>query len=274
MIKLNGKEVIFERFPNGETLIKTEGFENDLSWISRNRKDIITVKFEDDRDIARLIFLKGYLDDNKRGGEKVLIIPYLPYSRMDRTEGMTVFTLKYLCKLINSLNFDRVVVSEVHSDVSMALLDRAEFLNTTKDILEGLVKDNEVVLDDDTYIVFPDAGAAKRYGKQIKHDRILVANKTRDFATGKITGLTIQGELKEGSKCIVVDDLCSYGGTFMFTAKKLKEMGAGDVQLIVAHCENSIFYGDILKTDLISKIYTSNSILNQEHEKIRIVFNI
>lgn len=271
MIKLNEKEVIFEEFPNGETLIKVGNLQSRF-W---QKYDInnITVKFEDDKDIIRLIFLKKFLDE-QNWDHLVLRIPYLPYSRMDRTEGMTLFTLKYLCQIINNLNFKEVVIFEPHSDVSIALLDRVRVLNTTSNILKDLTKEGKLFLNDDTYIVFPDAGAAKRYGKQIKHNKILIANKTRDFSTGNITGLTINGELKEGSKCVILDDLCSRGGTFIYTAQKLKEMGAGDIQLIVSHCENTIFDGDILKTDLISRVYTTDSILNRKHEKIEIIFNI
>lgn len=75
----------------------------------------IKLKFENDEDITHLIFLKGHLDENK--AKTKLIIGYMPYSRMDRTEGMRVFTLKYLCKIINSLNFESVEIYEPHSDV-------------------------------------------------------------------------------------------------------------------------------------------------------------
>ena len=56
----------------------------------------------------------------------------------------------------------------------------------------------------------------------------------------------------------------------MLTASKLKEMGATQIYLAVTHCENTIFEGDLLSSDLITKIYTTNSILNKEHKKIKV----
>ncbi|NRW37660.1 ribose-phosphate pyrophosphokinase [Clostridium beijerinckii] len=199
-----------------------------------------------------------------------LIIPYMPYSRMDRTEGFTVFTLKHLCRLINNLNFEEVSIYEPHSDVCVALLDRVKVINMSailaKDLLEKVEDKNDSV-----YLVYPDAGAAKRYGKQIEYEKILTANKERDFKTGFINKLEINGIVESKNfKAIIVDDLCSKGGTFILTAKKLKEMGATEIYLVVTHCEDTIFDGEILKTDLITKVFTTNSILSKEHEKIEI----
>ncbi|NRT27906.1 phosphoribosylpyrophosphate synthetase [Clostridium beijerinckii] len=47
-------------------------------------------------------------------------------------------------------------------------------------------------------------------------------------------------------------------------------MGATEIYLVVTHCEDTIFDGEILKTDLITKVFTTNSILSKEHEKIEI----
>ena len=127
------------------------------------------------------------------------------------------------------------------------------------------------ISEENLYIVYTDAGAAKRYGKQIEFDKVLTASKERDFKTGYIKNLDIIGTTQSKEfKAIIVDDLCSKGGTFILTASKLREMGATEIYLVVTHCEDTIFSGDILKTDLIKKVYTTNSILSREHEKIKI----
>lgn len=56
----------------------------------------------------------------------------------------------------------------------------------------------------------------------------------------------------------------------MLTGSRLRDMGASEIYLVVTHCEDTIFKGDILKTDLIKKVYTTDSILSREHEKINI----
>lgn len=262
MIFLNDKEIEVKKFPNGESLINSQEL-NIKEWANT-----IKLKFESDNDITHLIFLKEHLDESNIKCN--LIIPYMPYSRMDRTEGFTVFTLKHLCRLINNLNFEEVSIYEPHSDVCVALLDRVKVINMSAILAKNLL---EKVDDkkDSVYLVYPDAGAAKRYGKQIEYEKILTANKERDFKTGSINKLEINGAVESKNfKAIIVDDLCSKGGTFILTAKKLKEMGATEIYLVVTHCEDTIFDGEILKTDLITKVFTTNSILSKEHEKIEI----
>lgn len=260
MIYFNDEKLEIDKFPNGEVLINS----NNLRIKDINE---IKINFESDEDITHLIFLKGHLDELKVKCN--LLIPYLPYSRMDRTEGIRVFTLKYLCKLINSLDFESVTIYEPHSDVSTALLDRVKVVNMSKILTEELLKDKNNK-ENDVYLVYPDAGAAKRYGKEINYNKILTANKERDFNTGYIKKLEINGEIaKKSFKAIIVDDLCSRGGTFELTASKLKEMGATEIYLVVTHCENTIFEGKLLNSDLITGIYTTNSILNRSHKKIK-----
>ncbi|WP_160684237.1 ribose-phosphate pyrophosphokinase [Clostridium sp. C2-6-12] len=264
MIYLNEEKVEVKKFPNGESLINSENL--NIKMIEVNK---IKFKFENDEDITHLIFLKGHLDGlNTKCSLEIL---YMPYSRMDRTEGMTVFTLKHLCRLINSLAFEEVLIYEPHSDVCVALLDRVKIINMTKVLTEKLLSEIDGNKDD-LYIIYPDAGAAKRYGKQIKYEKVLTANKERDFKTGYIKKLEINGEVsRKEFRAIISDDLCSKGGTFILTAQKLKEMGAVEIYLVVAHCEDTIFDGDILTTDLITKVYTTNSILSKEHEKFDIM---
>ena len=264
MIYLNGEKIDVRKFPNGECLINSESLKLKFNEINE-----LKVKFESDEDITHLIFLKSHLDELKL---KVnLIFPYLPYSRMDRTEGMTVFTLKHLSKIINGLNFESVTIYEPHSDVSTALLDRIKVINMSKTLTEKLLNDLNNKCKE-VYLVFPDAGAAKRYSKQITHEKILTANKERDFKTGYIKKLEINGNIESDNfVAIIVDDLCSKGGTFKLTAEKLKEMGAKEIYLAVTHCENTIFDGDLLSSDLITMIYTTNSILDKSHKKIKVV---
>lgn len=61
---------------------------------------------------------------------------------------------------------------------------------------------------------------------------------------------------------LIIDDICSKGGTFYHSAKKLKELGANKIYLYVSHCENTIYAGELLKDNgLIEKIFTTDSIL-------------
>ncbi|OBZ08742.1 MULTISPECIES: ribose-phosphate pyrophosphokinase [Bacillales] len=263
MLKFNGVELGLKQFPNGETLVNGDE-------ILTHMADFNTIvwKYEDDGDLIKLMFVKSYLDD--RRVKSTLTIYYLPYSRMDRVEGTSAFTLKYTAAFINSLNFESVTIIEPHSDVSLALIDRSIGKYPTIQLLEQVAA--EVGFDpEQDYLFFPDAGAQKRYSK-VQGYKQLVGFKARDFQTGQIKSLDVVGNVDgKGFKAIIVDDLCSYGGTFMLSAEKLKEIGATHIYLLVGHCENSIYKGKILESDLIDKVYTTDTILGKaEHHKIHV----
>jgi ribose-phosphate pyrophosphokinase len=84
--------------------------------------------------------------------------------------------------------------------------------------------------------------------------------------------MKIIGDLPEpGFKVIIIDDLCSKGGTFILSAEKLKAVGAAEVYLIVAHCEEAVSQGKILESDLITKVFTTDSILQPgKYPKIQV----
>lgn len=233
-------------------------------------QNTITFKYICDSDLIDLYFVKKYLD-TRTSNRIFLRILYMPYSRMDRVENDSAFTLKYVCDFINLMNFCRIDVYEPHSDMTSGLLNNCVVINMSAELFDIYNWDMNFNKDTD-YIYFPDAGADKRYSKLIKGYKTLVGFKKRDFKTGDILGLEIFGDTDlNGARVVIIDDLSSAGGTFYFGAKKLKEIGAGDIYLVVTHCEDTIHKGELLKTDYIKQIFTTNSILTMTHEKIKVM---
>lgn len=260
MILIDGREVQFETFPNGETLVVAESIFDNVSVPQQ-----IQFKYESDADLIKLMLVKRHLDQSKFIVSPVLVIYYMPYSRMDRSENGSVFTLKYVADFINCLGFRKVFVIEPHSDVTCAVVNNSEPYYVNFDLLpkvEEMVGFNPA----DDYLFFPDAGAQKRYAK-LNGYKQLVGFKHRDFATGEIKSLEVVGKLSGGiEKVIIVDDLSSYGGTFVHSATKLREMGFTKIYLLVAHAENSIFKKELLKGDLIDKAFTTDTILTDHKQ--------
>lgn len=263
MLKLNGQELTFRTFPNGETLIDGEQI---LS--AAGEKQRIEFKYAEDGDLIKLMFLKRYLDDRRLDAS--LVIYYMPYSRMDRVEGASVFTLRYTAEFINAMGFVSVQVIEPHSDVTTALLDRVKASYPSLELLEDVMTRTSFNRERDV-LFFPDAGAQKRYSR-LRGYRELVGFKVRDFETGAIERLDVIGETPEkGFRAIIVDDLCSYGGTFLLSAVKLKELGAAEIYLLVTHCEPSIHKGKLLGSGLINKVFTTDTMLDEPgHDLIHI----
>lgn len=260
MIILNSKEIITEKYPNNE--IKVKDFENYI----QNGENILEFKYKTDEDLLTLMFTKKRIDEFNISC--TLFIWYMPYSRMDRKIEGDLFTLKYITDFINWLNFEKIVVMEPHSDKTIQMLKKANAVYPVKDWLEKVQK--EIGFSENDYIVFPDKGAAERYSKS-NDKNICTMEKKRNPITGNIEDMYLKsGKIKPGSKCIILDDLCSKGGTFAWAGSILKSLGASEVYLIVSHCEETILEGKLLTKDSpISKIYTSTSIINKEHPKIK-----
>ncbi len=188
---------------------------------------------------------------------------------MDRVKNKgDVFTLKYFCQFINSLHFEKVIVRDVHSDVSLALLNNV----VSEPIDENIKKLINTLLSKESDIVFcPDEGSCKRYSEIINFPQAF-GSKNREWTTGEILGLEVQGQVpNKAFNVLIIDDISSYVGTIYHAAKKLKELGADKIYLYVTHCENSIFKGDLIKSGLVEKIFTTKSIYTGEHELISFV---
>jgi len=258
MILLNDCKIIIEQFPNKESKIK------DFDALIEEC-NLLQFVYEDDGDLLRLLFVKKRLDELHANCQ--LLIQYMPYSRMDRKIEGDLFTLKYSCAFINSLNFEKVYVLEPHSFTTMELLDNSIAIYPALDWLPQLMK--ELHFGEDDRIVFPDKGAAARY-KESGYQNVCIFDKTRNPQTGRIENMFLkEGNVPNGARCIIVDDLCSSGGTFIWAGKILKDMGAGDIRLLVTHCEPRILSGHVLEIDSpISHVYCSTSMMHEDHPKI------
>lgn len=252
MIKINGSVVDFTYFPNGEIII------NKYPLIQINYA-LVEWSYETDVELMQLYYLKNLFDEYNI--KTSLTIRYMPYSRMDRESEDYGFTLKWVSKFINSLKFNDVEIIEPHSDVTMALIDNSISKSVTKKYVNEIINKTE-----NAKLFFPDAGAQKRYGGMFNIES-LVGFKHRNFKSGQIVDLQVLGNVAKGDTIIIVDDLCSGGRTFLESAKKLKELGANRVVLFVTHCENTIYQGDLLKTDYVDHIYTTDSIFRAYNEQ-------
>lgn len=266
MIKLNGQVVEFGHFPDGTTLMKQKN-----SYNIYNNGTKIEWFFENNEELVVLIYLTKHLREN--GVDYIsLNLPYIPNARQDRVKNAEdVFTLKYFTDIINYLNFNYVQVLDPHSSVSEALINNVVVCNP-KNYIEKTLERIESQYDYKQVLAFyPDEGAMKRYSGLLNRPYAFGIKK-RNWETGEIEGLDVAGsidKIKDGT-ILIVDDICSRGGTFYHSAKKLKELGAKEIYLYITHCENTIFEGELLTSGLIEKVYTTNSIFTKEHEKIEV----
>ena len=263
MIKVNGSVLHKEYFPDNTFRIRQfiEDKKIEIEWLYENEEELIA-----------LYFLNKHIREHGFVESIILKMPYIPNARMDRVKNDDeIFTLKYFAEFINSMEFDKVIVKDAHSNVSLALINKVESEDISKNI-RCLV--DKLLIDKQDIIFYPDEGACKRYSEIIEYKNAFGIKK-RNWRTGKILGIDVNGHIpKEKFNVLIVDDICSYGGTFYHSANKLKELGADKIYLYVTHCENNILKGELLKGDLIEKIYTTESIFTEENEKIEILRGI
>ena len=259
MFKVNGVPVKVERFPDGTPRLNIAVVvpEATIEWLYEKDEEMI------------MYFIAKHLREKFVLKRLDLYVPYLPHARMDRAENKEeVFTLKYFCELINSLNFDKVIVRDVHSKASLDLLRNV----VQEDITQVLKELACRLLDPKKDIVFfPDEGSRKRYSQMFEFPSAYGVKK-RDWNTGRIITLDVQGNVPaQPFNVLIMDDICSYGGTFLFSAEKLKELGAEKIYLYVTHCENSILKGELISSGLLERIFTTKSIFTEKHPLIEII---
>lgn len=250
MILIDNVKVEFGVFPNNERYLN-------YNKITFHNSSVVVLKFETDQDLMDLYILRSYMNDVIPNNIMTLKILYMPYSRMDRANNTYTFNLKYICDMINAMHFARVKVVDAHSDVSTALLNRCTNISIIPALMALFVDKHGM---DNTILFYPDAGAEKRYSHVARYPSA-VGSKERDFKTGDIIKYSVSGTGVKGKKVLIVDDLCSKGGTFIAAAEALKSHGAANIYLMVAHCEHTIFSGKIFTSKLIDEVYTTNSIM-------------
>lgn len=271
MIKIGENELKIRYFPDGtlnmtDINIPADTIPLTISWFYENITEQVVI-----------YNLKKFIDD-KIGIPVILYMPYVPNARMDRTKNQQheVGTLKYFCEFINELKFFRVIVQDVHSPVTMTLLDRALELNV-KRYIEKLVDDLQP-----EYLFFPDKGAYERYKYLIMRTPFF-GDKVRDWSNGEIKGLKIINphdvpkEKYQGARILIIDDISSYGGTFHYSGNALEEMGFEEIYLYVTFAEQSIFKGKLVEPDsCIKHIYTTMMIGEgtETHEKLTVLDEI
>jgi ribose-phosphate pyrophosphokinase len=198
--------------------------------------------------------------DYRREDLKIhLVCPYLPYARQDRVcDKGEALSLRVFCQIINAANFYSVTVWDAHSDVSLALLDRA--YNVPPEVFV-----EQINLDPNTVLVAPDAGSIKKVAKVAKRLNLdfVRADKTRDVRTGDITDTVVYSNHVGNRDFLILDDLIDGGRSFQELAKKLRPLTYGHVYLYVTH---GIFDKGFAPLREIDHIWCANPFKNVDLE--------
>jgi len=242
-------------FSGGEVHIKLQDSAEEV---------LVSARLNDSNEVMKLLLA---VDALRRNGSKNIsvFIPYLPYARQDRVMvAGEPLSIKVMCNLINSCGFDKVYIFDVHSEVSLALLDNCELISNSS-LAKQVLRERT-----DYLLVSPDAGALKKIYKLAEAlmytSDIVLCNKVRDVSNGKIKQITVDQHDLGGKDCFIIDDICDGGATFIGVAKELKKRNSGKVSLIVSH--GIMSHGETELAEWIDHIYTTDSIKDSESSLI------
>lgn len=267
--------VNINKFPDGTPRINIDTESIEVGEYDGRSYIKIDWFYRSNDELLYLLLIKKHLDTYFSGVDYYLYMPYVPNARMDRVKNHDeVFTLKYFCEFINSLNFSAIYILDVHSDVSAALLNNC-IRENPKDCIEMVIKQ----LPSNPVLYFPDAGAAKRYSDLFPEVPYCYGEKKRDWKTGKILGLDVRnnGIDLAGKTILMIDDIISYGGSLYYSAKTLKDLGVGKIYAYATHTENSILDKEkgtlikLLEDGTVERLFTTDSLFSGCHDKFTIL---
>lgn len=279
-----GKSIAFEAFTfNGgephikikETLKQTE--DSIFSTTKPNEKILITTRIHSFNDLGFLLVATDAL--RRMGITKInLFLPYFPGARQDRVmvkgEALTV---KIYADIINNMDFEQVFILDPHSEVTPALLNRVKVFDNHQ--LAKQVLGNET----NYCLIAPDGGALKKVYKlaqflgdldmpnledlaYLPQPSVIECSKSRDVQTGKLSEFKVFADDLQGKTCVIVDDICDGGGTFLGLAKALKAKNAGKLILVITHGIFSKGLDDL--AIVFNEIYCTDSFSTVAHKSL------
>jgi ribose-phosphate pyrophosphokinase len=210
-------------FPDGQVHARINTDE-----IEENSEVRVICSLSSIKKLVELLSMSNALD-GIYAKKSELVIPYLMAARSDRhmIPGDS-FDLKVIADLINSCGFDRVYLYDVHSDVSTALIHHSINMSN-RDLVNLYTATNSV-------LIVPDAGAAKKAYKYLEWNKNIVeiahCVKHRDMSNGNITLEVLNKDLCHNRNCVIIDDLCDGGATFLSIAEQIEPLR---LALIVTH---------------------------------------
>ncbi|MCR9288775.1 MAG: ribose-phosphate diphosphokinase [Bacteroidetes bacterium] len=254
-----GKSIKFENFVfnGGEPHIKI------LENLEGGKQITITTRIQHFNDLGLLLIA---VDALKRMGIQYLnlVLPYFPAARQDRVmvvgESLSV---KVYADIINAQNFQKITVFDPHSEVTPALLNNVQVVSNHAFVSQCLQHEKDYIL------VSPDGGALKKVyalSQYLGGKTVVECSKKRNVQTGELSGFTVYEEDLKNQTCVIVDDICDGGGTFLGLATELKKKNCGRLILIISHGIFSKGLVDLMTS--FDKIYSSNSFKEVDDNKI------
>lgn len=260
LTNLERSEVKYKKskFPDGQVSISIS------TPINTSGKYIIISRMNSYENLFYILATTDVLKYN--GVDNIhLFTPCMMAQRSDERFGNGTISLdiKIVADILNAQGYKGVHIYHPHSAVTQGLINNC-FVEDNTNLLQWAITsiDEEDMFAERAILVSPDAGAYKKVYKHAEtfNRELIAANKCRGKDGEPY--LEVHGNVKD-RRCIIVDDYCDGGRTFINLSQKLKELGAFKVHLVVSHGLFSAGIGAL--APYVDSVYCTNSISDLEH---------
>ena len=209
--------------------------------------------------LVELIALLSAIRDAKPS-DTILVFPYMPYARSDRKNKPRISMMAgTVADIINlSLGVERVVLVDPHdTHIKHYYHPVADEVSAVYLLVDHLSRQFFQEHDrKDCVMVFPDAGAFKRfdYVAHLLHLPVVHINKYRPDNSERAEIHGVIGEVKD-KDCILIDDEMLTGGTVMDDSVALAELGAKSITVVNIHAP--LMKKGVSDRDLIQRLEDS-----------------
>lgn len=248
---ITGRHFQLTNFPDGQCHV-------DLRNVKEGESARVVTRLRNAQDLVVLMMIANALD-NAEMEKTELNISYLFGGRYDRSMRFAdSVDLKVAAQMINMCGFKRVTIFDAHSDVALQLIERSKNINNQ--LLVRMYEQGNALL------ICPDAGAAKKLDDySLWNPRIrdsVYCIKSRNLEDGAIKLKVLEPERCADQNCVIIDDICDGGATFLAIASQIKPK---HLTLIVSH---GIFSKGVEKLlEKYNQIITSDSFQHQNDQK-------
>lgn len=254
-------------YPGGELQVRLT--DTAIALFEEAANVLVISRHADAESLVTLLLLKSALDGASELGKNVMLfLPYLPYGRADRrfVKGDCAGLDTYMTTLLGA--FEKVYTVDAHPGYDNWWLSKHGYVANIEvpGVIASAIGEHSFATGATVMnVVFPDAGARKRYATTVEPDHGITVNivhceKKRNAETGKFEGFIVPVDLlTPGVPSIIVDDICDGGGTFTGIGAILNEAGFTQMALYVTHGIFSNGYGELVK--YYGRIYTTDTLM-------------
>ncbi len=242
-------KMIIETFPDGE--IGAQILE------SVRGRDVFVLQSIARRPSFYLMELLILVDALKRSSARSInvVISYFGYARQDRRgRGREPVTAKLVANLLEKAGVTRVLTMDLHTEQIQGFFDIPLDNLYARPVLLEAVKKLEL---ERCVVVTPDIGSirlARSFAEGLKVDLAIVDKRRVNAKQVEMSALI--GDV-EGRDVLLVDDMCSTGGTLKTASFVCKQAGA---KRIVAAVTHGLLVGKAFEESAIEKMLMTNTV--------------